>query len=77
MLSPMEQVRAETVFRGYLFDVVEKRFRRADGSEVERQVAEHPGSVGIVAHDGECVYLVRQPRAKTLIGLLLLRDRSS
>jgi 8-oxo-dGTP pyrophosphatase MutT (NUDIX family) len=62
MLSPMEQVRAETVFRGYLFDVVEKRFRRADGSEVERQVAEHPGSVGIVAHDGECVYLVRQPR---------------
>jgi ADP-ribose pyrophosphatase len=39
-----------------------KRFRRADGSEVERQVVEHPGSVAIVAHDEEFVYLVRQPR---------------
>jgi ADP-ribose diphosphatase len=58
----MEQLRAETVFSGYLVDVAEKRFRRADGSEVERQVVEHPGSVGIVAHDAEYVYLVRQPR---------------
>jgi ADP-ribose pyrophosphatase len=58
----MEQLDSETLFSGQLVDVAQKRFRRADGSEVERQVIEHPGSVGIVAHDGECVYLVRQPR---------------
>ena len=58
----MERLDSRTVFDGTPFKVVEARFRRADGSEVERQVAEHPGSVAIVAHDGECVHLVRQPR---------------
>jgi len=58
----MEQVHSRTVLEGYFVAVAEKRFRRADGSEVERQVVEHPGSVGILAHDEECVHLVRQPR---------------
>ena len=58
----MELLHSETVFDGPFVDVAKKRYRRADGSEVERQVVEHPGSVGIVAHDGEFVYLVRQPR---------------
>jgi ADP-ribose pyrophosphatase len=58
----MEQLNSKTVFGGKLFDVAEKRFRRADGSKVERQVVEHPGSVAVVAHDEEHVYLVRQPR---------------
>lgn len=58
----MELLNSETVFDGPFVDVARKRFRRADGSEVERQVVEHPGSVGIVAHDEELVYLVRQPR---------------
>jgi 8-oxo-dGTP pyrophosphatase MutT (NUDIX family) len=62
MLPSMEQLDSETLFRGQLVDVAGKRFRRADGSEVERQVVEHPGSVGILAHDEECVHLVRQPR---------------
>jgi ADP-ribose pyrophosphatase len=57
----MEELRSETLFSGWV-DVARKRFRRRDGSEVERQVVEHPGSVAIVAHDEECVYLVRQPR---------------
>jgi ADP-ribose pyrophosphatase len=43
-------------------DVSVSRFRRADGSEVEREVVEHPGSVAILAHDDRFVYLVRQPR---------------
>jgi 8-oxo-dGTP pyrophosphatase MutT (NUDIX family) len=38
------------------------RFRYDDGDEAEREIVEHPGAVGIVAHDGERVYLVRQPR---------------
>ncbi len=58
----MDLLHTETVFDGPFVDVAAKRYRRADGSEVERQVVEHPGSVGIVAHDEECVYLVRQPR---------------
>jgi 8-oxo-dGTP pyrophosphatase MutT (NUDIX family) len=62
MLPPMELLRSETVFSGSHISVARKRFRRADGSEVERQVVEHPGSVAILAYDAECVHLVRQPR---------------
>lgn len=58
----MERLESEIVFDGTPFKVASGRFRRADSSEVERQVVEHPGSVAIVAHDDECVYLVRQPR---------------
>jgi 8-oxo-dGTP pyrophosphatase MutT (NUDIX family) len=58
----MEELDSKTVYDGALFDVAAKRFRRGDGSEVERQVVEHPGSVAIVAHDEEVVHLVRQPR---------------
>ena len=36
-----------------------------DGEEVEREVVIHPGAVGMVAHDGEHLYLVRQPREAT------------
>ncbi|HEX6230018.1 MAG TPA: NUDIX hydrolase [Solirubrobacterales bacterium] len=58
----MKRLGSETVFRGRVFDVARRRFRRSDGSEVEREVVEHPGSVAIVAHDEELVHLVRQPR---------------
>jgi 8-oxo-dGTP pyrophosphatase MutT (NUDIX family) len=58
----VELLDSETVFDGPFVDVAARRYRRADGSVVERQVVEHPGSVGIVAHDEEFVYLVRQPR---------------
>jgi 8-oxo-dGTP pyrophosphatase MutT (NUDIX family) len=58
----MELLRTETVFSGSHISVTQKRFRRAGGSEVERQVVEHPGSVAILAYDAECVHLVRQPR---------------
>jgi 8-oxo-dGTP pyrophosphatase MutT (NUDIX family) len=58
----MEQLGSETVFKGSRFAVAAKRYRRADGSEVEHEVVEHPGSVAILAHDAEVVHLVRQPR---------------
>ncbi len=58
----MELLGSETVYEGPAADVVLRRYRRADGSEVERQVVQHPGSVAILAHDEEVVYLVRQPR---------------
>jgi 8-oxo-dGTP pyrophosphatase MutT (NUDIX family) len=57
-----ERVDGEAVFSGQLFSVHRERFRYDDGDEAEREIARHPGAVGVVAHDGERVYLVRQPR---------------
>ena len=57
-----ERVDADTVFEGKLFDVCEGRFRHEDGETVTREWAAHPGAVGVVAHDDEVVWLVRQPR---------------
>lgn len=67
----MEEIHSETTYDGFFVDVTRKRFRRADGTEVERQVIEHPGSVGILAHDGEHVHLVRQPREAVVEDCLL------
>ncbi|MGV1046928.1 MAG: NUDIX domain-containing protein [Solirubrobacterales bacterium] len=58
----MELLDSKAVYEGFVADVAVKRYRRAGGAEVERQVIEHPGSVAILAHDDEVVYLVRQPR---------------
>jgi 8-oxo-dGTP pyrophosphatase MutT (NUDIX family) len=65
MSSRFERVEAHTVFEGKVVDVLEGTFRYEDGEEVARQWAAHPGSVAIVPHDGERVWLVRQPREAT------------
>jgi 8-oxo-dGTP pyrophosphatase MutT (NUDIX family) len=58
----MDQLQSQALFDGDFISVARRRVRRAGGEQVEREVVEHPGSVGIVAHDEEWVYLVRQPR---------------
>ncbi|HSK49548.1 MAG TPA: NUDIX hydrolase [Solirubrobacterales bacterium] len=58
----MEMLDSRQVHDGHTIDVAVKRYRRADGNEVTREVVEHPGSVAILAYDEEAVYLVRQPR---------------
>jgi ADP-ribose pyrophosphatase len=58
----MERVGGDVVWEGKLNRVRVDRFRYDDGEEAEREIVEHPDAVGIVAHDGEIVYLVRQPR---------------
>jgi 8-oxo-dGTP pyrophosphatase MutT (NUDIX family) len=58
----MERIGGEVAWEGKLNRVRVDRFRYDDGEEAEREIVEHPGAVGIVAHDGETVYLVRQPR---------------
>ena len=58
----MERVGGEVVWEGRIAKVRVDRFRYEDGEEAEREIVEHPGAVGIVAHDGETLYLVRQPR---------------
>jgi 8-oxo-dGTP pyrophosphatase MutT (NUDIX family) len=58
----MERIGGEVVWEGHIGKVRVDRFRYDDGEEAEREIVEHPGSAGVVAHDGETLYLVRQPR---------------
>jgi ADP-ribose pyrophosphatase len=60
--SRFEPIESRVVFDGSFFEVRAGRFRHEDGGETERLWVEHQGSVGIVAHDGERIWLVRQPR---------------
>jgi ADP-ribose pyrophosphatase len=62
MSARIEPLGGETVYSGRLVDVRIERFRHADGEEVTREVVRHRGAVGILAHDSERVWLVRQPR---------------
>ena len=57
-----ERISSKTIYEGPVASVRIDRFRYEDGGEAERQLISHPGSVAIVAHDGQGVYLVRQPR---------------
>jgi 8-oxo-dGTP pyrophosphatase MutT (NUDIX family) len=58
----MELLGTSPLHEGRHVDFVAKRYRRADGTEVEREVVEHPGSVAVLAYDEELAYLVGQPR---------------
>lgn len=58
----MQFLSREVLREGKHVDFVAKRYRRADGTEVEREIVEHPGSVAVLAHDEEFAYLVAQPR---------------
>lgn len=62
MSSRFERTGSRVAYDGKLATVCVDTFRHADGQEVEREIARHSGAVGIVAHDGERVWLVRQPR---------------
>jgi ADP-ribose pyrophosphatase len=57
-----ERIDSEEVYSGRIVKVRLDRFRYDDGEEGEREVVSHMGAVGIVAHDGERLYLVEQPR---------------
>ena len=57
-----ERVASEEIWNGRIASVRNDQFRHDDGDVVEREIVSHPGAVGIVAHDGEHLWLVRQPR---------------
>lgn len=57
-----ERTGGQEVWSGRIATVRVDRFRYDDGKEAEREIVEHPGAVAIVAHDGERLYLVAQPR---------------
>jgi 8-oxo-dGTP pyrophosphatase MutT (NUDIX family) len=57
-----EHTGGETVYEGRIFSVRVDRFRHDDGEEVTRERIVHPGAVAVVAHDGERLWMVAQPR---------------
>jgi ADP-ribose pyrophosphatase len=61
-LTQFERIATEEVWSGKIASVHIDRFRYDDGSEKDREVIRHPGAVVVVAHDGEHLYLVTQPR---------------
>ncbi len=61
-MPSFERIGGQSVYEGRIFRVFKARFRHADGEEVERDYVEHGGAVGMVVHDDERLWLVRQPR---------------
>jgi ADP-ribose pyrophosphatase len=57
-----ERIGSREIWSGRIASVREDRFRYDDGEEAEREIVSHPGAVAVVAHDGERLYLVAQPR---------------
>ncbi len=57
-----ERIGGEIAWEGRIARVRVDRFRYDDGEEAEREIIEHPGAVTILPHDGERIYMVRQPR---------------
>src|SRR4051812_37638394 len=60
-----ERIGGEEAWRGKVIAVTVDRFRFEDGEEVDREIVRHPRAVAVVAHDGESLYLVAQPREAT------------
>jgi ADP-ribose diphosphatase len=59
---PYERVDSKVAWEGRIGTVRIDTIRYDDGEEAEREVVEHPDAAAVVAHDGETLYLVRQPR---------------
>ena len=57
-----ERIDSKTVWEGEIATVHVDRIRYDDGGEADRERVSHPGAVAVVAHDGERIFLVRQPR---------------
>src|SRR3954467_15528085 len=57
-----ERIGGEEIWSGKIASVRKDRFRYDDGEEAEREIVGHPGAVAVLAHDGEFIYLVAQPR---------------
>ena len=58
----MKRLRSDKVYDGRYSSVRIDELRYEDGETAEREIVSHPPAVGILAHDAEHVWLVRQPR---------------
>ena len=66
-----ERIASEVVYDGLIATVRVDTFRHDDGEEVKREYVAHPGAVVMLAHDGEQLFLVRQPREAAGLQALL------
>jgi ADP-ribose pyrophosphatase len=57
-----ERIDSRVEWEGRIAKVRVDTVRFDDGEEAEREAVEHPGAVAVIAHDGERLYMVRQPR---------------
>lgn len=57
-----ERTDRQVLHEGRILTLTEETFRREDGAEFKREIVRTGGSVGILAHDGTDLLLVRQPR---------------
>jgi 8-oxo-dGTP pyrophosphatase MutT (NUDIX family) len=57
-----EPLGSEIRFEGKVITAGIERYRHDDGAEVSREKVWHPGAVGVVAVEDDCVWLTRQPR---------------
>jgi ADP-ribose pyrophosphatase len=57
-----ERIGSEEVWQGQIAGVRIDTVRYEDGAEATREVVSHPGAVAVVAHDGEHLFIVAQPR---------------
>jgi ADP-ribose diphosphatase len=57
-----EKIGSKTIWEGQIATVRVDRYRYDDGEEADREAVAHPGAVAVVAHDGESLFLVSQPR---------------
>lgn len=64
--ASIEPLGGRTAYEGSQLSVRVERFRHADGEEVEREIVRRRDAAAIVAYDGKCVWLVRQPREAIL-----------
>ena len=62
MNPAFEPTGSDVKWKGKVIRAGVERYRYADGAEVTRDKAWHPGAVGIIALDDEHVWLTRQPR---------------
>jgi len=58
----MRRISSETVYDGRYSSVRIDELRYEDGATAQREIVSHPPAVGILVHDYEHVWLVRQPR---------------
>lgn len=61
-MSGFEPIGSEVMWHGKIVKAGVQHFRHADGAVVARDKVWHPGAVGILAVDGDRVWLTRQPR---------------
>jgi ADP-ribose pyrophosphatase len=61
-MTSVERIKREEIYKGRVVALHRDTLRLSDGTELVREVVEHPGAVVVLALDGEELLFVRQHR---------------